>query len=123
LADIVNSALHGSIYSSLLDDKEFNQQLNEIKTQLPIGSGKPIDIAEISISELLRIVEVSVVYLEGILFFTIEIPLVNDNLILYKSIPLPLKVYNNFYSIIEPTFDYIALDKPLSHYIQLSDHQ
>lgn len=91
LVNIINSALLGHIHPSLLDAREFNQQLKEIKIQLPIGLGLPIDLAEKGISELLRIVEISVVYVKGILMFIMEIPLVdNYDLMLYKSIPLPV---------------------------------
>lgn len=41
-----------------------DQQLKKIKIQLPIGLGLLIDLTEKGISELLRIVEVSVVYEE-----------------------------------------------------------
>ncbi|KAL4082409.1 hypothetical protein QTP88_029987, partial [Uroleucon formosanum] len=93
LVSIVNSALLGHIHPSLLDASEFNQQLKQIKIQLPIGLGLPIDLAEKGISELLRIVEISVVYVKGILMFIMEIPLIdNYDFMLYKSIPLPVKV-------------------------------
>ncbi|KAL4089004.1 hypothetical protein QTP88_024082 [Uroleucon formosanum] len=95
LVSIVNSALLGHIHPSLLDASEFNQQLKQIKIQLPIGLGLPIDLAEKGISELLRIVEISVVYVKGILMFIMEIPLIdNYDFMLYKSIPLPVKVRN-----------------------------
>ncbi|KAL4156116.1 hypothetical protein QTP88_000151 [Uroleucon formosanum] len=96
LVSIVNSALLGHIHPSLLDASEFNQQLKQIKIQLPIGLGLPIDLAEKGISELLRIVEISVVYVKGILMFIMEIPLIdNYDFMLYKSIPLPVKVRIN----------------------------
>ncbi|KAL4127039.1 hypothetical protein QTP88_011237 [Uroleucon formosanum] len=96
LVSIVNSALLGHIHPSLLDASEFNQQLKQIKIQLPIGLGLPIDLAEKGISELLRIVEISVVYVKGIPMFIMEIPLIdNYDFMLYKSIPLPVKVRKN----------------------------
>ncbi|KAL4155989.1 hypothetical protein QTP88_000024 [Uroleucon formosanum] len=99
LVSIVNSALLGHIHPSLLDASEFNQQLKQIKIQLPIGLGLPIDLAEKGISELLRIVEISVVYVKGILMFIMEIPLIdNYDFMLYKSIPLPVKVRSALYS-------------------------
>lgn len=124
LVSIVNSALLGHIHPSLLDASEFNQQLKQIKIQLPIGLGLPIDLAEKGISELLQIVEISVVYVKGILMFIMEIPLIdNYDFMLYKSIPLPVKVRNNLYAIIELNSDYIAIDKSLLYNIEISNYQ
>jgi len=106
-----------------LDANEFNQQLKEIKIQLPIRLGLPIDLAEKGISELLRIVEISVVYVKGILMFIMEIKLTdNYYLMFYKSIPLPVKVRSNLYAIIEPNSDYIAIAKSLLYYIEISNY-
>lgn len=124
LASIVNNALQGFIHSSLLDTNEFNEQLKEIKLKLPIGSDIPFDLSDSGKSDLLRLVNISIVYIEGVLIFIIEVPLVNNyDFTLYKYIPLPVKMYNNLYAIIEPNFDYIALDNSCLYYTGLSNHQ
>lgn len=58
--------------------------------------------------ELLRIAKVNVIYIENILTFIIEISLINSfNFVLYKSIPLPVKIHDDICVIIKPTSDRI----------------
>lgn len=74
--------------------------------------------------ELLPIGEINVVYVEVVLTFIIEIPLIdNFKFVMYKSIPLPIKIHDNICIIIEPTSDYVAIDKSRLHYIKLSSQQ
>jgi len=124
LVNIVNAALQGFIHSSLLDTVEFNKQLKEIKLQIPVGSGIPVDLLESGISELLRIININVVYIKGVLIFIIDIPLVSSyDFILYKSISLPTKVHNNLYAIIQTNSEYVAIDKSRLYYVELNSYQ
>lgn len=124
LVNIVNAALQGFIHSSLLDTDEFNKQLKEIKLQIPVGSGIPVDLLESGISELLRIININVVYIKGILIFIIEIPLVSSyDFVLYKSIPLPTKIHNNLYAIMQVNSEYVAIDKSRLYYVELNNYQ
>jgi hypothetical protein len=123
LVSIVNTALQGSIHSSLLDTKILKHQIKEIKTQLPKGLNIP-SVLNAGISEFLRLASINVVYIQDILVFNLEIPLVsNYDFVLYKLIPLPFKLHNNISVIIEPSSDYIAVDKARLYYIELSNQQ
>lgn len=104
LANIVNSALQGFIYSSLVDTEMFIEQLREIKLHLSLDLGLPVNLSGSDVSELLRLATVNIVYVRNILTFIIEFPLINNfEFILYKSIPLPVKLNNDVYLVIEPT--------------------
>jgi hypothetical protein len=48
----VNAAIHGFIHLNLLDAKTLKNQLKEIKSQLPIGSGIPIHLDTSELSKL-----------------------------------------------------------------------
>jgi len=53
-----------------------------------------------------------------------EIPLINNyEFILYKTIPLSVNIFNNFYVTIVPAADYIAVDKYRLYYLELSEIQ
>ncbi|KAL4083150.1 hypothetical protein QTP88_028480 [Uroleucon formosanum] len=124
LLNIINMALQGFVHSSILDTNTFKNQLKDIKAQLPIGEGIPIDLDNSGISELLRLITTNIVYIENVLIFVIEIPLVNGyEFILYKNIPLPVNIYGNDYVIIAPKSDYIAIDKSRLYYLELSEIQ
>ncbi|KAE9523912.1 hypothetical protein AGLY_015800 [Aphis glycines] len=108
LVNIINMALQGFVHSSILDTNTLKNQLKDIKTQLPIGEGIPIDLDNS----------------ENVLMFVIEIPLVNNyEFKLYKNIPLPVNIYDNDYVMIVPKSDYIAIDKSRLYYIELSEIQ
>ncbi|KAL4091240.1 hypothetical protein QTP88_025962 [Uroleucon formosanum] len=124
LLNIINMALQGFVHSSILDTNTFKNQLKNIKAQLPIGEGIPIDLDNSGISELLRLITTNIVYIENVLIFVIEIPLVNSyEFILYKNIPLPVNIYGNDYVMIAPKSDYIAIDKSRLYYLELSEIQ
>lgn len=122
LGTIVNTALQGFVHSSLININTIVQQLREIKSQLPLGLGLPPNIDKIGMSDLMRLVDINVVYVQNVLIFTFEIPLISNNyeFILYKPLPLPIKVKNNVYAIIESTSDYFGLGKSRLYYIQMT---
>lgn len=122
LVNIINMALQGLVHSSLLDVRTFKNQIKEIKNQLPVREGIPIDIENSSLSELFRLISTSVIFVENVLIFIMEIPLVlSYEFILYKTIPLPVNVLNNSYMLIVPSSDYIAIEKSKMYYLELSE--
>lgn len=121
LGNIVNTALQGFVHSSLIDINVIVQQLKEIKSQLPLGLGLPPNIDKVGMSGLMRLVTISVIYVQNILIFTIEIPLINNyEFMLYKTIPLPVKIKDDVYAIVESTSDYLGLGKSRLYYIQIT---
>lgn len=108
---------------NLINMKPIREQTREIKAQLPMGVNVPVSIMDINVSEFLKIVPVNVIFIE-VLIFILEIPLVsNDDFILYKPQPLPIKLKHSVYGIIKPNSDYIAIDKTRLYYINLSIQQ
>jgi len=102
-----------------MDFKMFTDQLKEIKIILPAELGIPVDLSNAGVSELLRIGEINVAYIKDVITVIIEIveiPLIdNFKFVIFKSIPLPNKLHDNVYIIIEPISDYIAIDKSRLH--------
>lgn len=124
LVNIINMALQGLVHSSVLDAKTFKNQIRDIKAQLTTGEGIPVNLENSSLSELFRLITTNVIFVDNILIFIMEIPLVNSyEFVLYKTIPLPVNVGNNSYVTIVPTSDYIAVDKSKLYYLELSEVQ
>lgn len=122
LVNIINMAIQGLVHSSILDVQTLKNQIKEIKTQLPIGEGIPINLDDSEASELFRLTTTNIVYIKDILVFNIEIPLVNSyEFILYKTIPLPINLFNNTYVAIVPTTHYIAIEKSRLYYLRLNE--
>lgn len=122
LVSIINMAIQGLVHSSILDVKTLKNQIKDIKTQLPIGEGIPVNLDETGVSELLRLTTINVVYIRNVLVFNMEIPLVNSyEFILYKTIPLPINLFNNTYVAIVPTTQYIAIEKSRLYYLGLNE--
>lgn len=102
----------------------FIEQLREIKLHLPLDLGLPVNLSGSGVSELLRLAKVNIVYVKNILTFIIEIPLINNfEFILYKFIYSTVKLNIDVYLVIEPTSEYIAIDKPRLHFIKLNPFQ
>lgn len=122
LVNIINMAIQGQIHSSVLDARTFKNQIKDIKTQLSTGEDIPVNLDDSGISELLRLTTTNVVYIKDILIFNVEIPLINSyEFILYKTIPLPINLFNSTYVTIVPTTDYIAIEKSRLYYLELNE--
>jgi hypothetical protein len=121
LENIVNTALQEFVHSNIININSIVQQLREIKSNLPLGLKLPPNIDKIGLSDLMRLVDISVVYVQNVLIFTLEVPLINNyDFILYKILPLPVKIKNDLYAIIESTSDYLGLGKSRLYYIQMT---
>lgn len=71
--------------------------------------------------DLMRLVTINIVYVQNVLIFTTEIPLINNyEFILYKPLPLPVNIKNDVYAIIESTSEYLGLGKSRLYYIQMT---
>lgn len=124
LVSIINMAIQGLVHSSVLDVKTLKDQIKDVKTQLPVGEGIPVNLDNSGVSELLRLTTTNVVCIKDVLIFNMEIPLVNSHeFILYKTIPLPINLFNNTYVAIVPTTHYIAIEKSRLYYIELNEVQ
>lgn len=122
LVNIINMAIQGLIHSSVLDTETLRNQIKDIKMQLPTGEDIPISLNYSRISELLRLATTNIIYIKDLLIFNLEIPLINSyEFILYKTIPLPLNLFNNTYVTIVPTTNYIAIDKSRLYYLELNE--
>jgi hypothetical protein len=71
---------------------------------------------------LLRLITTNVVYIKDVLVFNMEIPLINSyEFILYKTIPLPINLFNNTYVAIVPTTHYIEIEKSKLYYLEFNE--
>lgn len=76
---------------------------------MPTGEDIPVNLDDSGISELLRLTTTYVVYIKDLLIFNVEIPLINSyEFILYKTIPLPINLFDSTYVTTVTTTDYIA---------------
>ena len=110
LIAIVNSALDGKIHTSVFTPRKLLTELREIKMHLPIGNDLSLDIQSESLTELLRISDITIFYQDDYLIFCIGIPLTSsDEYTMFHPIPLPLKYNNNTVVLIAPEVEYLGL--------------
>lgn len=95
------------------------------KEDTETGTGLPVNLDTTGLSsELLGLATISVLYINDMLIFAMEIPIIDSfEFTLYKPIPLPIRLKNDTYTMIVPNSDYIALDKSLLYYLELSELQ
>jgi hypothetical protein len=69
LLHIVNSAIHGQIHPNLMTHQKYVQQLREVKLNLPSGWNLPFSLDTFTITKLIQISQVSVVFSNKTLIF------------------------------------------------------
>lgn len=79
LLQIINSAIHGQIHPNLMSHHQYEQQLREIQLNLPVGLNLPFSLDKFSMTLLIHISQVSVIFIVGTLIFSQTIPLINSN--------------------------------------------
>ncbi|KAL4082901.1 hypothetical protein QTP88_029555 [Uroleucon formosanum] len=124
LMAIVNAALNGKIYTSALTSQTLMSELREIKMNLPMGSILPIEITTESLTEFLRISEITIFTQKNYLIFVIEIPLLsNEKYTVYHPIPLPIPHTDRTIVLIDTEVEYLALSSDNEKFFTLSTEQ
>ncbi|KAL4088775.1 hypothetical protein QTP88_023859 [Uroleucon formosanum] len=124
LMAIVNTALNGKIYTSALTSQTLMSELREIKMNLPMGSILPIEITTESLTEFLRISEITIFTQKNYLIFVIEIPLLsNEKYTVYHPIPLPIPHTDRTIVLIDTEVEYLALSSDNEKFFTLSTEQ
>ncbi|KAL4153951.1 hypothetical protein QTP88_001784 [Uroleucon formosanum] len=124
LVDIVNYDTLGHIHSSIMSPKTITQQINDIKSKLPPNSEFLLETSTNSISDFFKIATVTVISVDDILIFSIEIPITNGTrFIIYEVIPLPMQLTQDQVIIIEAKSTYLAVDKTQKNFISFEEHQ
>lgn len=73
--------------------KSLKEQFREIKTQLSVGVKVSANLINLNVSEIFKIISVSVINVQEVLIFILEIPLViNYDFVFYKTLPLPVQL-------------------------------
>jgi len=124
LVDIVNYAALGHMHSSILSSKTIKQQINEIKTLLSTHAEFPLELSTNSVSDLFKIATDTVVSVDDILIFSIEIPITNGMIfVIYEVIPLPIQLTQDQEVRIESNTSYLATDKTQKNFISFGEHE
>lgn len=98
----------------------FEESLRNISLKLPKGKKLPIEIERENIYDLFAITEISTKLIKNELMIVLSIPVINEiTYNLYKIIPLPTKREKDTI-IIQPSQEYVLVNKAASHYIPLS---
>lgn len=123
ISDIIMQLLSNSIsnkLTELIPTALFHENLKEISFNLAKGKRLPIDIDRQNIYEILDIVTTKTTIIENNLLIIISIPIINDiPYTLFKTVPIPTQ-YLNEAIMIQPSTEYILINKAASHFIPLS---
>jgi len=122
LLHIVNSAIHGQIHPNLMTHQQYIEQLREVKLNLPSGLNLPFSLDTFTVTKLIQISQVSVLFSVNTLIFIQKIPLVESSKYnLYKVIPFPVVQQSKIYSLIVNTVTYLAISENKQNYITFSE--
>ncbi|KAL4088710.1 hypothetical protein QTP88_023794 [Uroleucon formosanum] len=124
LLAIIDSALHGKLHTSILHTQRWLTELREIKANLPIGTTFLLEIKTESISDFIKISEITVCHKGQYLIFVTKIPLVQTiDFNAYKVIPLPIIYDSQSLILINPSMEIIAISYVTQKFLTLTNKQ
>lgn len=71
LLTIIDSALHGKLHTSILHTQRWLAELRELKANIPIGTTLPLEIKAESISDFMKISEITICHKDQTLYIII----------------------------------------------------
>lgn len=123
ISDIIMQLLTNSIsnkITELIPAKLFQENLREITFNLAKGKKLPIDIDRENIYEIFDIITIKTTVVENNLLMILSIRIVNEiPYTLFKTVPIPTQ-YLNEAIMIQPTTEYILVNKAASHFIPIT---
>jgi len=101
------------------------QQINDIKYKLRPDVEFPLKLSTKSLLDVFKLATVTVVSVDYMLIFSIEIPITNGmRFVIYEFIPLPIHyLTQNQVVIIESKTSYLAVDKTQKKFISFGEHK
>ena len=121
---IIDSALHGKLHTSVLHTQRWLTELREIKANIPIGTTFLLEIKTESISDFIKISEITICHKGQYLIFVTKIPLVQTiDFNAYKVIPLPIIYDSQSFILIDPSMEIIATSYDTQKFFSLTNKQ
>ncbi|KAF0693856.1 Envelope fusion protein, partial [Aphis craccivora] len=122
LMAIINSAMNGKLHTSMFTSERLQTELREIKMNLPVGAVLPLEIETESLTEFLRISDLTIMHSEHYLVFLIGIPMTSvEEYTMYHPIPLPIQYDVNSIALIAPEVDFLALSNDNENFVSLGE--
>ena len=109
------------LHPSIITPKHLLQELRSAR--LPIDREFPVLNEFKNIFHYIDICKINAVFTDGILIFSIKIPLVHSQKFrLYRLIPFPTpsKLSENLYHFIQPSFEYLLISNLFTRYCKIS---
>jgi hypothetical protein len=124
LLAILNSALKGKVHTSILHTQQWLSELREIKTIIPVGTTLPLEITAESISDFIKISEITIVHKDHFLLFVVQIPLAQTiNFNAYEVIPLPIAYNDQNLVLIDPSVEVVAISYDTEKFLTMTKKQ
>jgi len=124
LLNTITSAHRGQLNPQILKPNELLEQLRDIKANLPTNLNLPIEINFQNYFDLMKIIELNILYTNHLIIYSINIPLIeNLDFQLYHIISLPVYINNNNFIFIQSTQDYLIVEKNKQYYSLMTQDQ
>lgn len=124
LLAIVNSALQGIVHTSILNTQRWLSELREIKAVIPVGTTLPLEITTESISDCIKISEITIVHKDHYLLFIVKIPLAQTiGFNAYNVIPLPIIYDDQNLALIDSNIQVLAISYDTDKFFSMTQKQ
>lgn len=113
-SNLVNSILFAkqhTLHPSILTPNQIVRELSKTRKHLPTGTSYPVQLNKSNAYELLRLISLSVYYMDNKLIFVIYVPIAENTMFtMYHLLPVPMSSSNNnTYIFLRPSSDYMAI--------------
>lgn len=101
-----------TLHPSILTPNQIIKELSKTKKHLPAGTNYPVLLNKSNAYELLRLISLSVYYMDSKLIFVIYVPITENTMFtMYHLLPVPMPSNNNnnTYIFLRPSSDYMAI--------------
>ena len=120
MSQLVNAILFaqkGLLHPAIISPLRFIKELQGVSQHLPGDLQFPVSLNSEDAYQLLKLVNIDVVFVGTNLIYVIEVPLVQSyRFNIFRIVPLPVKQNNNTYLFILPTTEYLGIDEYKQHY-------
>ncbi|XP_017784214.1 PREDICTED: uncharacterized protein LOC108567922 [Nicrophorus vespilloides] len=127
LFNIINAVLNsqkGLIHPSVITPFKLVAELKKLQSKLPEGQSFPVDINEANAHLLQKTFKLDVYFQDLKLVYIIKIPLITHlEFTLFKLFPLPSKAMNNTFTFLQPSSEYLAINKNMQNYLPIRESQ
>jgi hypothetical protein len=117
-------AQKGIIHSSIITPTQIMEKFRTFSQDLAPGVTFPLSMTKDNTLNLIKIIKVSIAFSKGFLIYILNMPLPESmEFETFRINPFPAPLTDDKFVFIQPSFEYLAIDRSRIHYVTLNQGQ